>query len=62
MFGADFLPLGQLLSTLGVFVEAASPSRAVVPLAAALLELVQSPAVCAHKQPWVRRCVQHNAV
>lgn len=53
--GIDFLVLGRLITTLGLFVECSSVSQATGPLSRLLLDLMR--AVGSHKQPFVRRSV-----
>ncbi|DBA73958.1 hypothetical protein WJX77_002142 [Trebouxia sp. C0004] len=55
LFKRDPLLLGCLLVTLGIFVECAGAAPIAAQLAACVLELVQSPGVRGHPQPYVRR-------
>ena len=54
-FGIDYLVLGRLVTTLGLFVECSSVSQATGPLCQLLLELMR--AIGFHEQPFVRRSV-----
>ncbi|GLC37986.1 hypothetical protein PLESTB_000449000 [Pleodorina starrii] len=55
LLGRDHMLLGRLLATLATFAEAAAGSGAMTPLANATLELIRSPQVHAHPEPYVRR-------
>ncbi|KAL0019958.1 hypothetical protein WJX79_006691 [Trebouxia sp. C0005] len=55
LFNRDPLLLGRLLITLGIFVECAGAAPIAAQLAACVLELVRSPGVQGHPQPYVRR-------
>lgn len=55
LFGRDFVVLGRLLGTIGTFVECSGHSLQTPRLAAALLELLQAPAVAGHPEAFVRR-------
>ncbi|KAK9822319.1 hypothetical protein WJX74_006980 [Apatococcus lobatus] len=55
LFGRDCWLLGRLLLTLGTLTECASPAPATVQLSGALVELIRSPAVHQHAEPFVRR-------
>lgn len=55
MLGRDFVLLSHLLTTLGTFVTAVTPSSETALVAGALLELLADPAVASHAQPAVRR-------
>ncbi|KAG2442491.1 hypothetical protein HXX76_002577 [Chlamydomonas incerta] len=55
LLGRDHMVLGRLLAVLGGFAEAAAGSPAAPPLANATLELLRSPQVHEHPEPFVRR-------
>lgn len=55
LFGRDCLVLGRLVSSLAAFMECTAGTPTSVPLASATLELLRSPAVHGHMEPYVRR-------
>ncbi|CAI5464350.1 unnamed protein product, partial [Closterium sp. Yama58-4] len=54
--GRDFVVLARVLLLLGKCLRLLSPSPAVLPLAAALLEFLNASPIAQHPEPYVQRC------